>query len=78
MKTIKRRLPFYLRVTLCVLSAGTAALSACSQSAGRTEENLSRYTRALDLYARGQFPETAGLLAGISDFPPALVLRATS
>ena len=53
-----------------------AALLVCSCAASVSEEIFDRYVRAGDMYAQGRFTETAGLLAGINHFPPALVLRA--
>jgi tetratricopeptide (TPR) repeat protein len=39
-------------------------------------ETLRLYTNAHELYSGGQFPETAALLEGVKNFPPALTLRA--
>jgi tetratricopeptide (TPR) repeat protein len=75
-KAIKGKPPLNLRLTVYFLFAGTAALSAVSCFAGNREEYLSRYARAGDMYSQGRFAETAGLLKGLTNFPPALALRA--
>jgi tetratricopeptide (TPR) repeat protein len=52
------------------------AASLFAGSCAAAEEDLYRYARAGEMYAQGRFSETAELLEGIKNFPPALVLRA--
>jgi tetratricopeptide (TPR) repeat protein len=68
------RISFCLRITFCFFAC--AALLVVSCGAGRSEKNAVRYTRAGNMYAQGRFSETAALLEGIQNFPPAQVLRA--
>ena len=63
-----------MRITIVPVFCVTVLLCLGSCAAG--EEELQRYARAGDMYAQGRFSETIGLLGGMNQFPPALVLKA--
>jgi tetratricopeptide (TPR) repeat protein len=52
-----------------------AACLSCSPQIRSDEETLLRYVRAARFYSEGRFQETAAVLEGDRDFPPALTLR---
>jgi predicted Zn-dependent protease len=52
-----------------------ACCFSCSPWIRSDEEALLRYARAAQFYSEGRFRETAAILEGDKDFPPALTLR---
>jgi len=58
-----------------LLAAITVLLGSCGGRKADTQ-TLRLYANAHELYSRGQFPETTEALNGVTNFPPALTLRA--